>query len=107
VSISFLNERNATNGYPWLPINLLTTSIVGVRPKKWDRIIDDLRDRGWSQMALATHLSRRGTPVTPSALSQLRTGLISQPNYPLGCALVDLHESGKTRRPARRANGAA
>ena len=54
----------------------------------WSQLLNDMRDRKWTQKLLADHCG-----VSQSTISALATGDTTSPTYALGDALRQLHAS--------------
>ena len=65
----------------------------------WSKLIDDLRGVGMSQAEMAATCE-----CSDSTISELKSGLIANPAYPVGKCLVDLHaKKVDARKTARKA----
>lgn len=65
-------------------------------PMDWTKLISDLKETGLNQAEMAIAVG-----CAQSTLSDLATGEITQPRWPIASALVDLHKK-RMRIHARR-----
>jgi transcriptional regulator with XRE-family HTH domain len=70
------------------------------------QIIEKLKERGWSEYAIAKRTKERGTPISQSTVNRIATGETENPSYETFRALESLLVDSSKSRPSRRAPSA-
>ena len=60
--------------------------------KNWKRIIANIKESGFSDVAIAEKIRKTGVQVTQPTITRLRNGTVSDPYHELGEAILLLHE---------------
>ena len=63
--------------------------------KSFSDLTGGLIDRGETEQSIADKVTAKGVRVTQGTINRIRNGVIREPRYSLGAALIELYEGAQ------------